>query len=139
MTEQLSIAIYSGMGVAAVAAIKEVVMWLLNRRAKMQDAKAETYDKTVEDKIDQLHNEVTLMSANMTAFGEAQKRQDRGLVEMLSYNIEHLCGKYISRDEICASELAALERMYEAYHALGGNGYLTHLVERVRSLPITPG
>lgn len=139
MTEQLSIAIYSGMGVAAVAAIKEVVMWLLNRRAKMQDAKAETDDKTVEDKIDQLHNEVTLMSANMTAFGEAQKRQDRGLVEMLSYNIEHLCGKYISRDEICASELAALERMYEAYHVLGGNGYLTHLVERVRSLPITPG
>lgn len=139
MTEQLSIAIYSGMGVAAVAAIKEVVMWLLNRRAKMQDAKAETYDKTVEDKIDQLHNEVTLISANMTAFGEAQKRQDRGLVEMLSYNIEHLCGKYIQRDNVCASELAALERMYEAYHALGGNGYLTHLVERVRSLPITPG
>ena len=68
MTEQLSIAIYSGMGVAAVAAIKEVVMWLLNRRAKMQDAKAETDDKTIEDKIDQLHNEVTLMSANMTAF-----------------------------------------------------------------------
>lgn len=139
MTEQLSIAIYSGMGVAAVAAIKEVVMWLLNRRAKMQDAKAESYDQTVEDKIDRLHNDVTLMSANMIAFGEAQKRQDRGLVEMLSYNIEHLCGKYISRDEICASELAALERMYEAYHGLGGNGYLTHLMERVRSLPITPG
>ena len=54
MTEQLSIAIYSGMGVAAVAAIKEVVMWLLNRRAKMQDARAESSDQTVEDKIDQL-------------------------------------------------------------------------------------
>ena len=52
MTEQLSIAIYSGMGVAAVAAIKEVVMWLLNRRAKMQDTKAESYGKTVEEKID---------------------------------------------------------------------------------------
>lgn len=139
MTEQLSIAIYSGMGVAAVAAIKEVVMWLLNRRAKMQDARAESSDQTVEDKIDQLHNEVTLMSANMTAFGEAQKRQDRGLVEMLSYNIEHLGGKYIQRGNVCASELAALERMYEAYHGLGGNGYLTHLMERVRSLPITPG
>ena len=119
-----------------IATALQSLMWLLNRRAKMQDAKAETYDKTVEDKIDQLHNEVTLISANMTTFGEAQKRQDRGLVEMLSYNIEHLCGKYIQRGNVCASELAALERMYEAYHGLGGNGYLTHLMERVRTLPI---
>ena len=119
-----------------IATALQSLMWLLNRRAKMQDARAESYDQTVEDKIDRLHNEVTLMSANMIAFGEAQKRQDRGLVEMLSYNIEHLCGKYIQRGNVCASELAALERMYEAYHGLGGNGYLTHLMERVRTLPI---
>ena len=119
-----------------IATALQSLMWLLNRRAKMQDARAESYDQTVEDKIDRLHNEVTLMSANMIAFGEAQKSQDRGLVEMLSYNIEHLCGKYIQRGNVCASELAALERMYEAYHGLGGNGYLTHLMERVRTLPI---
>lgn len=33
MAEQLSIAIYSGIGVAAVVAIKEVIMWCLNRKA----------------------------------------------------------------------------------------------------------
>ena len=136
MAEQLSIAIYSGIGVAAVVAIKEVIMWCLNRKAHKEDAEAQSVSDTLENKLDQLQADVTTLTTTMVTFGEAQKRQDAGLIEMLSCNIDHLCDKYIQRNGVRVSELAALERMYEASHGLGGNGYLTHLLERVRTLPI---
>lgn len=136
MAEQLSIAIYSGIGAAAVVAIKEVIMWYLNRKAHKEDAEAQSVSDTLENKLDQLQADVTTLTTTMVTFGEAQKRQDAGLIEMLSCNIDHLCDKYIQRNGVRVSELAALERMYEAYHGLGGNGYLTHLMERVRTLPI---
>ena len=114
MAEQLSIAIYSGIGVTVVVAIKETIMWFLNRKAHKEDAEAQSASDTLENKLDQLQVDVTTLTTTMVTFGEAQKRQDAGLIEMLSCNIDHLCDKYILRNGVRVSELAALERMYEA-------------------------
>lgn len=35
-------------------------------------------------------------------------------------------------------ELENIEEMYEQYHALGGNGTITELVERIKELPSRP-
>lgn len=48
----------------------------------------------------------------------------------------HLCEKFINRGEIPIYQLDCINKMYQAYHNLGGNGTITELVEAVRELPI---
>lgn len=46
------------------------------------------------------------------------------------------CKYYIRQNEITADELDLLERDYETYAALGGNGHMELWMTRVRKLPV---
>lgn len=45
---------------------------------------------------------------------------------------------YITTDQITVEEYDDLKEIYDAYHALGGNGTMTELVERCKDLPVVP-
>lgn len=46
---------------------------------------------------------------------------------------------YIDRGEIPLAARQNVEESYAAYHALGGNGAITHMVEELNKLPTTKG
>lgn len=49
--------------------------------------------------------------------------------------IKHLGKSYIERGSITVEELQDLHEMHECYHELGGNGFLTALMDSVNKLP----
>ncbi len=59
-----------------------------------------------------------------------------GLVAILHDRLCQSCLYFMSKDEIGLTELKNIERMYNAYHNLGGNGTGTELYERVKELKI---
>lgn len=52
-------------------------------------------------------------------------------VQLIEYHEEWIQRGYITRHGI-----ENFMEMYNAYHALGGNGMVTHLLEEVKELPI---
>lgn len=63
-----------------------------------------------------------------------QANNDATLV-LLEDRIKWLCRQSIEKNYIPLTDLEALERMYTRYHALGGNGYVAELMEKVRKVP----
>lgn len=43
---------------------------------------------------------------------------------------------YRQKNSIAPQELETMNKLYEAYHALGGNGTITSVFERITELPI---
>lgn len=59
-----------------------------------------------------------------------------GMVAIL-HNMVYTQGKmYIKQGEITTADLKDYEYLYEAYHAMGGNGTGTEIFERVKELKI---
>lgn len=48
----------------------------------------------------------------------------------------HECNKYITKGEIPIYALDNINKMYTAYHNLGGNGTITELYNEVKELPL---
>ena len=61
--------------------------------------------------------------------------QRDGLQALLRDGIITRYDKYMARGYILVRELENVEAMYNAYHALGGNGTLTRLMEELKELP----
>lgn len=59
-----------------------------------------------------------------------------GVLAMLHDRLFQSGMYFINKGEITVSELKNIEKMYEAYHKLGGNGTGTEIYERVRELPL---
>ena len=67
-----------------------------------------------------------------------QKLLKDGVLALLRNGIIRNYNEYIKRGWIPIYALENVESMYAAYHALGGNGAVTKLVEELRELPSTP-
>lgn len=59
-----------------------------------------------------------------------------GVLAMLHDRLFQSGMHFINKGEITVSELKNIEKMYEAYHNLGGNGTGTEVWDRVRELPL---
>ena len=65
-----------------------------------------------------------------------QELVKEGLVAILHDRLCQSCLYFIAKGEINLTELNNIEKMYDAYHKLGGNGTGTELYERVLELKI---
>lgn len=70
-----------------------------------------------------------------------QKKQDhngvREGVRVLLYDrLKFLCKKAISNGYISPDQLEDILSMHNAYHGIGGNGFLDSLIAQVKQLPI---
>lgn len=63
------------------------------------------------------------------------KATKEGLQALLRDNVITRYDKYMARGYILVRELENVQAMYTAYHALGGNGTITSLVEQLQALP----
>lgn len=88
--------------------------------------------KVVSGKLKKLKADNEAQRAQMDAENKAMKE---GLQALLRDRVISSYDKYIAREYILVRELENVEAMYSAYHALGGNGTITRLVEELRRLP----
>lgn len=69
---------------------------------------------------------------------EAEKRDanSRGTMLLLRVQLIEYHEEWMKRGYVTKHGIQNFMEMYEAYHSLGGNGMVTHLLEEVRELPI---
>lgn len=79
--------------------------------------------------ITAVNNQVNTINARLLLISESEKY-------MLQDRLLALCKKYLDNGKIGTSELKSITHLYNAYHDLGGNEFITNLYERVEELPI---
>lgn len=69
---------------------------------------------------------------------ESEKRDanSRGTMLLLRVQLIEYHEEWMRRGYVTKHGIQNFIEMYEAYHSLGGNGMVTHLLEEVRELPI---
>lgn len=106
-------------GAAIIKGLFDLAHWLLNRRAKKEDA-AEEQEKL--DSKELMRRIDVLFLADRT---------------ILYDRIKHLGKSYIARGWVTVEELEDLTKMHEVYHdpdKLNGNGFLDGLMKNVNHL-----
>ena len=134
---------------ALILAGKEVVVWMLNRKAQKNDKMEAKNDNfcdlkaTMADGFEELKRiygtqaqEIAAMKEVIVKLDSQSKVQLNALQAQLGSTIKFLCGKYIKRGKITIEELSDLEHLYEVYHLCGGNGAITEFVCLCRQLKV---
>lgn len=60
----------------------------------------------------------------------------KGVQALLHHQLYQDCQRLLEVNRVTPTELRDIEKIYESYHALGGNGTGTALYNRILSLPI---
>lgn len=60
----------------------------------------------------------------------------KGIQALLHHQLYQDCQRLLEEKCVTPTELCDIEKIYESYHALGGNGTGTALYNRILSLPI---
>lgn len=74
----------------------------------------------------------------MTVFFKRQKAVEEGLKALLKSEIRREYKELSQKEFIAIADLDSVEDLYKPYHAMGGNGTGTELVERIRNMPTSP-
>ena len=111
---------------ALILAGKEVVVWMLNRKAQKNDKMEAKNDNfcdlkaTMADGFEELKRiygtqaqEIAAMKEVIVKLDSQSKVQLNALQAQLGNTIKFLCGKYIKRGKITLEELSDLEHLYE--------------------------
>ena len=64
-----------------------------------------------------------------------QKIEREAIKSLLRSELITMHGRYTEKGEIPIYAQENVQAMYDAYHALGGNGTVTKLVDEIRELP----
>ena len=101
-------------GVATGLGVSGIISWLLGR-----------YDK---------RHPVT----DMTKIAEKLDNLNAAVVELAYLRIRERHEKAVRHGWLHPNEKHVLERLYAAYHSIGGNGVGTEMIEDIRRLPSVP-
>lgn len=101
-------------GVATGLGVSGIISWLLGR-----------YDK---------RHPVT----DMSKIAEKLDNLNAAVVELTYLRIRERHEKAVRHGWLHPNEKHVLERLYAAYHAIGGNGVGTEMIEDIRRLPSVP-
>lgn len=89
------------------------------------------------DLVDNL-KEVENLKAQVKELKEAQEPQNAALRELLGKELDKEHARLVAQSYASPAEKAAFERLYKAYHGLGGNGTRTALYEDVLQMNSYP-
>ena len=139
----LQILLSSALGVAVVTAIKEIVIWVLNRRAKLKDTQTnadEIHDqlqKNIDNKYDKLTKRMDKVSGVSNNTQEKIEAIAEGTKLLLQERILVLAAKYIDAGEVTHEQRKLIHAMWNVYHhGLNGNGDLDDIMALVNELPL---
>lgn len=81
----------------------------------------------------------TRLSKKFTQQKEESEATKFGVRAVLRLELYKECQRLMEQNRVSTEELKNIERIYENYHKLGGNGTGTTLYERILKLPIDDG
>lgn len=136
----------SALGVALVTALKEIIIWILNRKAHVSD-KHDSNDeihKELKQGIDEGYSKLDKLNKRMDKFsGVSQETQEQieaiaqGTKLLLQEKILSLAIKYIDAGEITHEQRKLIHAMWDVYHhGLNGNGDLDIEMGLIDELPL---
>ena len=76
-----------------------------------------------------------MVSTRLKKLKAESDAQREGMQALLRDRVISAYDKYVARGYILVRELENVMAMYDAYHALGGNGTITRLVDELKELP----
>ena len=89
------------------------------------------------DLVDHL-KEADCLKAQVKELKDAQEPQNAALRELLGKELDKEHARLVAQGYASPAEKAAFERLYKAYHGLGGNGTRTALYENVLQMNSYP-
>ena len=89
------------------------------------------------DLVDHL-KEANSLKAQVKELKDAQEPQNAALRELLGKELDKEHARLVAEGYASPAEKAAFERLYKAYHGLGGNGTRTALYENVLQMNSYP-
>lgn len=120
-----------------VTSIKELILWRLNRKAKIEDNSQENQNAELKQILSD-HQES--LEKLVTSIEDLEKKLSLSLENdkiILKDKIKYLILKYADVGEITLDEKQAINHMWHIYHFdLKGNGDLDDLMEMLESIKI---
>lgn len=116
--------------VAAETFIKFIFVYLEKYYKYRQNEDNETKSiKDLKQKVDVLNNKLTEDEQNAQNVLEVLKMQCR-------FYLVESCLNCLKENKIQSTKLQSIKDLYAAYHTIGGDEYVTDLVERVKEVQI---
>ena len=77
-----------------------------------------------------------LINEKLSSIQENLSKRDEIDLKNMRYQIVRAGEEYVSVGHVTIRQLRSLEELFEEYHDKHGNGYVTTLMRKVRSLPV---
>lgn len=117
-------------GLATGVGVSSVTTWLLNRYDRRHPAV--DVDKIVK-RIEELNEQIDLSTLSDKLDG-----LNSAVIELAYLRIRERHETAMRHGWLHPNEKHVLERLYAAYHSIGGNGVGTQMIEEIRNLPSMP-
>lgn len=117
-------------GLATGVGVSNVITWLLKRYDRLHPAV--DVDRIVR-RIEELDEQIDLstLADKLDALNDA-------VIELAYLRIRERHETAMRHGWVHPNEKHVLERLYAAYHSIGGNGTGTRMIEEIRDLPSVP-
>ena len=117
-------------GLATGVGASSVITWLLNRYDRRHPAV--DVDRIVR-RIEELNEQIDL-----STLAEKLDALNSAVVELAYLRIRERYENAMRYGWLHPNEKHVIERLYKAYHSIGGNGTGTQMIEEIRRLPSFP-
>lgn len=114
-------------GLATGVGVSSVTTWLLNRYDRRHPAV--DVDKIVK-RIEELNEQIDL-----STLADKLDALNNAVIELAYLRIRERHETAMRHGWLHPNEKHVLERLYAAYHSIGGNGTGTRMIEEIRNLP----
>ena len=117
-------------GLATGIGVSSVITWLLNRYDRRHPAV--DVDKLVR-RIEELNRQIDL-----STLADKLDALNTAVIELAYLRIRERHENAMRHGWLHPNEKHVIERLYKAYHSIGGNGTGTQMIEEIRNLPSIP-
>lgn len=117
-------------GLATAVGVSSVITWLLKRYDRLHPAV--DVDRIVRS-IEELNERIDL-----STLADKLDALNNAVIELAYLRIRERHETAMSHGWLHPNEKHVLERLYAAYHSIGGNGVGTQMIEEIRNLPSVP-
>lgn len=117
-------------GLATGVGASSVITWLLNRYDRRHPAV--DVDRIVR-RIEELNEQIDL-----STLADKLDALNNAVIELAYLRIRERHENAMRHGWMHPNEKHVLERLYHAYHSIGGNGVGTQMIEEIRNLPSVP-
>lgn len=120
-----------------VSSVKDLIMWRLNRKAKIEDDRIANDHESLKDDLLAQKEDINQIRSFMENVSSKIDINSHSMRVILKDRIQFLALHHIRQESISFEDRKNLHEMWHIYHFdLGGNGDLNDIMELVDELPL---